>query len=360
MPPVSQEISELAVFLRHLRTERWKGTRLTQGALARALSLSPATIASWENKAHPKLPPPERLAAFAQFFATQRSVQGSHCALIPVERFSAEEQAEYERLYSELLELHDAASGNGAAPVAEVVPRPWLFADDGPLTIICGRLPADELTDMAQPGNANFTKLLSFADLDALVNLFGHVRAENPQMRVFFRTPDEVEPEHLSGHIVMIGGVGLNDITRRFFVDFEELSSLPVTQREDNDIDPYGEYFVATVNGQERQHLARWARPAPDFADLLEDVGLFIRMPNPLNSSRTLTVCNGIHSRGVLGAVRSLTDPLHREANERYIAQNLPGDNFGLLMRVRVIGGRCMTPDLSTPSTILHQWPADD
>lgn len=358
MPPAPQGISELASLLRRLRTERWPGVRLTQAALGRALSLSAATIASWENQTQPKLPPPDRLAAYAQFFATRRSVQGSHCSLIPVDRFSAEEQAEYEKLYGELLESHAAASGNEAASAAEVIPRPWLFADEGPLTIICGRIPAAELTGMARPEDPNYTKLLSFADLDALVNLFGHVRAENPEMRVHFQTAGEVEPEHLSGHVVIMGGVGLNDITRQLFADFEELTSLPVAQREDNEIDAFGEFFVTTIDGQEKQYVARWAEEGS--SELREDVGLLIRMPNPLNSSRTLTMCNGIHSRGVLGAVRSLTDPLHRHANERYIAQNLPGDNFGILMRVRVIGGRCMTPDFTNPGTVLHRWPAAD
>ena len=37
---------------------------------------------------------------------------------------------------------------------------------------------------------------------------------------------------------------------------------------------------------------------------LLEDVAMLARLPNPFNALRTLTYCNGIHSRGVLGAVR--------------------------------------------------------
>jgi hypothetical protein len=91
---------------------------------------------------------------------------------------------------------------------------------------------------------------------------------------------------------------------------------------------------------------------------LMEDVGLLVRMPNPLNSNRTLTMCNGIHSRGVLGAVRSLTDARMRESNERYIARNFRDyQQFGILMRVPVIGGRAMTPDFSIAGTVLYQWP---
>src|SRR6266487_375343 len=69
---------ELALRLRNLRIDHWPDSKLTQGALARVLggdeALSPATVASWENKGAPKLPPRERMLAYAQFFATARSV----------------------------------------------------------------------------------------------------------------------------------------------------------------------------------------------------------------------------------------------------------------------------------------------
>jgi hypothetical protein len=70
-------------------------------------------------------------------------------------------------------------------------------------------------------------------------------------------------------------------------------------------------------------------------------------------------MCNGIYSRGVLGAVRSLTDERLRESNERYIAQNFPDNQeFGILMRIQVIEGRAMTPDFSIAGTVLYQWPS--
>jgi hypothetical protein len=349
---------ELTFYLRRLRVERWQGTRLTQAVLARALGgnepLAPATVASWENRVQPKLPPPERLVAYAQFFATRRSIEGAKPALVPLDSFTAEEQEEYERLRDELLGLHAAASGPSLDRETLPAPRSWLFADDGPLTVICAQLPDPEMPDMAKPENPNYTQLLSFADLGAMVELFGHARSENPGMDVFFKSTPQVASDDLTGHVAIIGGVGLNDITLRFLRDFPELTRLPVTQREDNDIDPYGEFFVTEIDGKEQEHLARWSDN--NFSGLLEDVGLFVRMPNPLNSSRTLTMCNGIHSRGVYGAVRSLTDKRLRESNERYIAKNLPGNHFGILMRVQVIEGKAMTPDFNNPRTILHQW----
>lgn len=362
MPPAKPGLSELAFRLRQLRMERWPGTRLTQATLAKALGgdepLAPATVASWENRNQPKLPPPDRLMAYAQFFATRRSIAGSRPALVPVDSFTAEEQDEYEKLRDQLLHLHAAATGSTPELEGPPAPRSWLFDDEGPATIVCAELTDVDMSPMARREAPNYTQLLSFADLDAMVELFGHVRSENPDMPVRFRSAPNVAPDDLSGHLVIIGGLGLNPMALRLLQDFPELTRLPVTQREDNAIDPYGEFFVTDIDGQEQLHLARWGDE--NFSELLEDVGLLVRMPNPLNSSRTLTMCNGIHSRGVYAAVRSLTDSRLREANERYIAKNLPGNQFGILMRVQIIEGKAMTPDFSYPRTVLHQWSAQD
>lgn len=360
MSPAPPGILELAFYLRQLRTDHWQGARLTQAALAKALGgnepLAPATVASWENRISPKLPPMERILAYAQFFATRRSIDEAKPALMPVESFTAEELEEYEKLRGELLARHTAALGIAPELAAPPAPRSWLFADEGPLTILCAELRDADAPPMARRDAPNYTELLSFADLDAMVELHGHVRSENPGLNVFYKTAPNVAPDDLSGHLVIIGGLGLNNIALRLLQDFPELTTLPVTQREDNDVDPYGEFFITNIDGREQRHLARWADT--NFSELLEDVGLLVRMPNPLNTSRTLTMCNGIHSRGVYGAVRSLTDKRLRESNERYIAEILPGNQFGILMRVRVIEGKAMTPDFSNPRTVLHRWSA--
>jgi len=90
----------------------------------------------------------------------------------------------------------------------------------------------------------------------------------------------------------------------------------------------------------------------------LEDVGMLARLPNPYNVHRTLTYCNGIHSRGVLGAVRCLTDAAVRDTNECYLEETFLGfERFVILMRVPVVGGRTISPSLSSPGTVLFQWP---
>jgi hypothetical protein len=344
---------ELAFRLRNLRVEHWPDSKLTQSALARVLGgdepLSPATIASWENRAAPKLPPRERVIAYAQFFATRRSVAAAP-RLVPVDSFTEQERAAYKALCDELLRLHAAVRGTPPDQMV-VARRSWHFADYGPVTLVCAQIPEEEAGPLANPADPNYTELLSFADLDAMVELHGHVRAENPAMGVFFKSSPNVSADDLSGHVVIIGGIGWNDVTRRIL----ELTRLPVTQKEDPAVQT-GEIFVAMIDGKEREYLPRWSDIDP--GKLVEDVGLLVRMPNPLNSNRTLTMCNGVHSRGVLGAVRSLTDARLRESNERYIARNFSDNQqFGILMRIQVIEGRAMTPDFSIAGTVLYQWP---
>ena len=110
------------------------------------------------------------------------------------------------------------------------------------------------------------------------------------------------------------------------------------------------------IPGTSRRFFPEWSSEEP--GELVEDVGLFVRMPNPMNSRRTLTICNGVHSRGVLGAVRSLTDARMRDANEGFLAVRFAErPTFGVLMRVTVVEGLAMTPDLTQEQTRLYEWP---
>jgi hypothetical protein len=345
---------ELAARLRYLRLEHWAGSKLTQGELGRALGgnqpLSAATIASWENKAAPKLPPRERLLAYAQFFATSRSLAAPP-QLVPEASFTDEERVAYQSLRDELVRLHTAA--RGTPEQLAVAGRSWNFTDAGPVTLVCAQLPEKAVGPLASPANPNYTQLQSYGDLDAMLELWGHIRMENPPMEVAHKSAPHVVADDLSGHVVIIGGIGWNDVTLRIL----DLTQLPVTQREDPAI-PTGEIFVTEEGGKERTYLPKWSESSP--GKLIEDVGLLIRMPNPLNSNRTLTMCNGIHSRGVLGAVRSLTDKRLRESNERYIARNFSdSQQFCILMRIQVIEGVAMTPDFSIAGTVLYQWPTE-
>ena len=356
MQPTSPAAKQLAQRLRSLRLQHWPEVRLTQDKLAAAFAaeepLTPVTVSSWESQSSPKLPPKHRLLAYARFFATPRSV-GAEPKLLPLEELTEDERAAYKDLEAELLGLRGRAAGDHEEE-EPTTSRSWFFDDRGRVTFICAELPDDQTGPLADPSNLNYTKLQAYADLDALMELHGHIRAENPLMTVYFRIPSEIQNDDYTGHVILLGGVVWNKITQ----ELSKMAGLPVRQVTDPKL-PFGDPFVAEVDGEKQEFWPKWADA--EHTVLAEDVGLLARVPNPLNSSRTLTICNGIHSRGVYGAVRTLTDAHLRDANEQYISKHFGHSaSFAMLMSVKMLGNEVMTPDFNGDGVVLYQWPQGD
>ena len=339
----------LARTLRELRESAWPGVELTQAQLAKALSadsrVASATLSSWESLTNPKTPTASRLTSYARFFATRRSVEGKEPHLLAEKELTADERERFRELEAELLGLLRADT--------EFLRRTFAF-DEGPVTIICPEAPEEERGRLADPTNPNFNKLQRLADLDALLEIWGHVRAENPQLSVRYRSPADVVADDLSGHVILIGGIGWNKVTRRFQT---AISQMPINQVEVSELNT-GEIFTVKDADGERSFFPEWDDPDDEERELIEDVGHIARLTNPFHSSRTLTICNGIHSRGVYGAVRCLTDASVRDSNERLLAERFPDGRFALLVRVPVVINETLSPDLQNPTTRLYEWAA--
>jgi transcriptional regulator with XRE-family HTH domain len=345
---------QLARRLRALR----EGAGLTQAQLAQAFTadgqkVTAAAVSSWERSKEPDLLPGDR----AEPYARLPTASGSPRRLTPVERLTADEREARDALLAELNELTDRARF-GPAPagmVRDATHRSWYFPDDGPVVIVVPDAGESAVGPLADERNPNYTAMHRYADLDALIELHGHVRAENdPKLPVFFKQASKVDADDLSGHLVLIGGIAWNPITERLL---KLLTWLPVRQIETPDL-ATGEIFAVGHATQEKRFVPVWS---PDGSggsrELEEDVGLLARVVNPYNSSRTLTLCNGIHSRGVLGAVRTLTDARVRDVNEAFLARHFPQGEYGLLVRVPVFRDKTMSPDLQRPENILYAWP---
>jgi transcriptional regulator with XRE-family HTH domain len=347
--PSTPTHERLAIHLRQLRDR----AGLTQAELAAAFSaenvIGSATISSWENVKTAASPPEHRLEPYARLLtAVERRDEKR---LIARREFSPEEKDHYDEIYAELKRLWNAARG-----VVEVVEqiaatnRTWFFEDDGPLSIICPDAPADVSGPLADPENPNYTQAHSYADVDALIELFGHIRAENsPTFRVRFLRASEARADDLSGHLVLLGGVAWNDVMAHLL---RLLQYLPVRQVED--VIPTGGIFVVRHGEEETRFFSDW--DVNDPKKLVSDVGLLARLPNPFNIERTLTLCNGIHSRGVLGAVRALTDQRVRDTNEAYLAERFKGKEFAVLIKIPVVQGEALSPNLRDAGTRAWEW----
>lgn len=342
--------AQLALKLRQLREDM----HLTQAQMAALFRVGAASISSWENMRTPASPPQSRLEPYARLAATS-SRSGDKAKLPSRSELSEAEEDQCRKILADLDRLWEAARGSQEQEAAAAVTyRSWFFDDDGPVAIICPGAPPDARGPLVDAQNPNYTHLQAYADLDALIELFGHIRAENDALyQVTFKLAGSVTADDLSGHLVLLGGVAWNDLTRHLL---RSLTRLPVRQFESPDV-ATGEIFAVGQGAEEQRFEPEWAPDKPK--ELIEDVGLLARVRNPYNSSRTLTLCNGIHSRGVLGAVRALTDVRVRDANESYLAERFGGDEYAILMRVPVFQGEALSPDLRNPESRLYEWPAE-
>jgi transcriptional regulator with XRE-family HTH domain len=343
--------AQLALRLRQLRED----THLTQAQIAALFStehtVGAASISSWENMRTAALPPQWRLEPYARLASASRR-PGERKQLPAQAELTAAEVDTHQRLLGDLERLWEAARGSQEQEAtAAATFRSWFFDDEGPLAIICPEAPPNARGPLVDTKNPNYTHLQSYADIDALVELFGHIRAENDALYpVSFKLAGEVRADDLSGHLVLLGGVAWNDLTRHLL---RSLVRVPVRQFESPDLKT-GDMFAVGRGEDEQRFEPEWAPDDP--TELVNDVGLLARVRNPYNSSRTLTLCNGIHSRGVLGAVRSLTDIRVRDANESYLAERFGTGEYAILMRVPVFQGEALSPDLRNPDSRLYEW----
>jgi len=367
---------QLAMRLRTLREDQWPGRRITQQQLAQALGVSEPLISSWESQANVRIPPLSRVEAYAALFATSRSFDGDTASLIDVMAMTVEERQVMSELTHELTSLRSAAlraaeppaaapagPGRGADQPDQVTQSlhagPWRFEDRHNITIVGSRWPDDELVDVAQQkytdaSSPDYVELLTCAELDALFELHGHLRAANPISNVFMRIgSDRMMSDDYSSHLVSLGGIDWNATTSSALRKLE----MPVRQVANWNTEG-GLYFEVEENGEAIQH-----RPVLEKRGerdiLIEDVALFARAVNPFNRERSITICNGMYARGTYGAVRALTDSEFRDRNAGYLRERF-GDSqaYCILMRVPIVNSATLTPDWTDPDNnfILFEW----
>jgi hypothetical protein len=357
---------KLAQHLRWLREERWPNMKLTQPQLAQALGgekpLSVPLISSWESPSNPKIPPIPRLEAYATFFATERSVaENPPRTLSPAEMTEPERLAKGE-LLRELMGLRKEAMRGTEIPASPsddseaLSIGPWRFDDGQPITIVCAQLPPDMLQKMpyTHRDDPDFVELYTYADLDSLFELHGHLRAANPASLVTYRTAERRAADDYTTHLVSLGGVDWNRAT----VSLLDELQLPVRQVARDSPEEVA-YFEVEDDGHTVRHQPR-LDTVQGREILREDVALFARAVNPYNRRRTVSICNGMYSSGCYGTVRALTDARFRDRNAAYLQERFAdSDSFCILSRVRVEAGAALTPDWTVPENRLFEWSRD-
>jgi transcriptional regulator with XRE-family HTH domain len=335
----------LARRLRTLREAGLAGQSITQRQLAQAFNASGPLISSWENNT--AAPPLSRLEAYATFFATGRSVDRQPYRLLPTSELTPDELERRDKLLTELTRLWRVGMHGTASAAGSI----WHFSPTHDITIICPELPKDLWRHLpyADPQSPDYVKLYQFADLDALIEIYGQIKALNPTNKVNISKPSEAGADLFTAHLLILGGVDFNAVTRQLL----PLIRIPVRQVAREDVTDAGGFQV------DDDDAPTTFSPVLHRNELLEDVAHFYYGPNPLNEERTVTICVGMYARGTLGAVRAMTDPRFRDRNAEYAKEHLGLGQFSILSRVRILTGEVVTPDWTQPDVRLHQWPRE-
>jgi hypothetical protein len=343
----SSEAFRLAKRLRELREREF--VRLTQSDLGQALgdandTVGPAAISMWENAASGRLAPHSRLEAYARLFCTPRSFEGG-VHMLGVTELTAEEHDRFEELKGELLGLRDIAVSREEAPSAGEAQSMWHFPDGSRITLVCYRLPPERRPPSADEGNLNYVRFAGLADLDTLIDIYGAIRAYNPRSRVVITAAQDLTQRDVANHLVLIGGLTWKTVTPWF----SRIFPIPIEAG-----DPADRGAIVVRDPDNGEHEFKYTLAGDE---LVEDVGFFARGENPSAPRRTLTICGGVTTRGVHGAAQCFIDWEMRERNEQYLMPRFPdGSTYCIVMRVPVINGDPLTPDLSKKENRLFEW----
>jgi transcriptional regulator with XRE-family HTH domain len=336
----------LAERLRALREQE----RLTQKQLARVLGgsepLSIATVSLWEKPGSDRLPPPQRLEAYARLFCTSRSFDGGRLRLLSSGELTEQERERERELYDEFVELRGRAQSTSALATAKG-PRSalWHFPDPIAVSIICSD--AVDPPPYAEPAHLNYTRYARYADLDALVTVYGQVKADNPARMVRILPTGRLAQDFALNHLIYIGGAA-SDAASLFAQDIP----LP-TADEIPGTDPVTHLFRCEVGEETRTFTSS----RDDEGNLTQDVGLIARGPHSIIPGGTVTLLSGITSRGVHGAALCFVDSHVRDTNERYLESAFGNaESFCILMSIPVQNGIALPPNLWRDNTRLYEW----
>jgi len=224
-------------------------------------------------------------------------------------------------------------------------PSMWHFPDRTQITLVSYRLPPNQRPSSSDPSNPNYVRFADLADLDTLIDIYGAVRAYNPQSRVVIMAAQDLAQQDVATHLVLIGGLTWEAVTPWF----SRIFSIPIQAG-----DPFdrGAIVVRDPANGEREFAHTLSGK-----EVVEDVGFFASGENPSAPRRRLMICGGITTRGVRGAALCFIDLQMRERNEQYVLTRFPkGSTYCIVMRVPIMNKDPLPPDLSKKENRLFEW----
>jgi len=204
-------------------------------------------------------------------------------------------------------------------------------------------IPESERSDYVTPNAKDFVRLAKFADVETLFLLKAFLGRYFPNLQVFECTCSDMPHEANAANRVSVGGIAWNRLTAQITRGV----NLPFVQRDGGagNPDPIDDI----------RNESRYLPIITKDGTVHEDIGYFVRVPNPINRKKLLCVVNGILTFGVLGVARCFTEGIQGAGNCSHILEQM-GKNpyFAALLRVPVINNYAAVPNIAKRGMLIE------
>jgi hypothetical protein len=225
----------------------------------------------------------------------------------------------------------------------ELVYQLWFPRETSTIWVVCPQIA--EPGEFADRSSADYTYLDNLGDTDALVEVMVFLSQYYPNATIERFSSDDLPEGHTSSNLVVIGGPGSTEIRNEICRDMmsgmrshvaysSDCEQMKVTSVVGETIELSAEYRDNGEGGGRQTSLG-----------LRTDWGYFSRFNNPLNENATVVLINGIHTAGVLGAVRVFSE--RREALRNFdtvLASGIATTSFECYFEVPVLNAHVRVP----------------
>jgi|GEM_PF-1983803 len=186
------------------------------------------------------------------------------------------------------------------------------FSDSSIVNIVCPEIPEKYRNKYSKKFSKDYLRRAKFADPDTLDLVTTHLARKFPHLSINDFTCSAPPKNLYSYDLICIGGPGWNTLTR----DLIDIYNIPLQ---------YGDYSEGKEDFYIKNTLTNkeYRTQYSSSGRIIKDIGIFAKLPQFGNESKSVYLINGIQTFGVLGTAHSFIDTNFREKNISIIERNV-------------------------------------
>lgn len=165
------------------------------------------------------------------------------------------------------------------------------------VNIVCPEIPEHLRSKYSIKQKKDFLHKLKFGDIDSLNIISLHIARQYPNLEIKEQICSEVSEEIYKDDLICIGGPGWNTLTRDIISSF----SIPIE---------YGDYSDGVEDFYIKNKITGkvYRSTFSEENRIIGDIGIFVKLPSPVNLNKNIYLLNGIQTYGVYGVALSFCE----------------------------------------------------